>query len=276
MSDHPHRLAVPLIRRARGFRLYDAQGRRFIDLWQAGGRALLGHRSTQIGRGWANVVSRGLLAALPSGEQERLLRRLTSLLPGWRCVLAPDQATAMAWARYGLGEAELAVTDPARGPSDSPLQLWRPHCEDHDASAARALILILPYTVGQMPTPVCFRDVLPSLPGDQADCHWLSPVVAAVALAGLAAVARRPRPVWAGSGLLKPSAPWRLRGIYLAPQVAADRYPALFQAFLAQGMVLNPELGGVSILPAELSEGEVARLRRALNTPAEEFAGGSG
>ena len=40
---------VPRIRRARAFRLYDVTGRRFLDLWQAGGEAILGHRAARTG-----------------------------------------------------------------------------------------------------------------------------------------------------------------------------------------------------------------------------------
>ena len=35
---------VPVIRRARGYRLYGFDGRRCLDLFQDGGRAVLGHR----------------------------------------------------------------------------------------------------------------------------------------------------------------------------------------------------------------------------------------
>ena len=35
---------IPPIRRARGYRLYDHRGRRYLDLWQNGGHSLLGHR----------------------------------------------------------------------------------------------------------------------------------------------------------------------------------------------------------------------------------------
>ena len=37
-------MEIPRIRRARGYRLYDHHGRRYLDLWQNGGRSLLGHR----------------------------------------------------------------------------------------------------------------------------------------------------------------------------------------------------------------------------------------
>jgi len=57
---------LPVIRRARGYRLYGQDGRRYLDLWQGGGRALLGHRPARVTTVLKNVISTGLVTDLPS------------------------------------------------------------------------------------------------------------------------------------------------------------------------------------------------------------------
>ena len=80
---------------------------------------------------------------------------------------------------------------------------------------------------------------------------------------------RRPAPDWSGPGLLQGGAPWRRRGIYLEPTCTEQEYGAVFSHYLAAGVLLAPEHHAVSILPAEGSPGEGARLRGLLNTPTE-------
>jgi len=74
-------MQMPLIRRARGYRLYDHRGRRYLDLWQNGGRSLLGHRPAGQTTLLKNLLSKGLAADLPSPYTGRLERALAALLP---------------------------------------------------------------------------------------------------------------------------------------------------------------------------------------------------
>jgi glutamate-1-semialdehyde aminotransferase len=53
---------IPPIRRARGFRLYDGAGRRYLDLWQADGNAILGHRGAGMVTAVKAALDRGLAA----------------------------------------------------------------------------------------------------------------------------------------------------------------------------------------------------------------------
>ena len=73
--------SIPEIRRARGYRLYDRAGRRFLDLWQGHGSAILGHRASGVSTLMKGVISRGLTADLPSGGRRALERELRELLP---------------------------------------------------------------------------------------------------------------------------------------------------------------------------------------------------
>ena len=71
MLDRQLLRGIPRIRRARGFRLYDMQGRRYLDLFRDG--ALLGHRDSGSLTAMKSALSQGLAAALPSVWEKRLL-----------------------------------------------------------------------------------------------------------------------------------------------------------------------------------------------------------
>ena len=76
--------AAPRIRRARAFRLYDVSGRRFLDLWQAGGGAVLGHRAARTGAALKAALDRGLSAPLPTAWESRLICALAARFPSYR------------------------------------------------------------------------------------------------------------------------------------------------------------------------------------------------
>ena len=191
-SDPPLLGMVPPIRRARGFRLYDVRGRRYLDLFRDG--ALLGHREAGTLTAMKAVLSQGLASPLPSVWERRLLGVLARLFPAYpevRLYASPDRARSAVRAWLGgdaPGDGE--VHDPARdgGPGGAAAAYWRPFLP---APAARALLPLLPVRVGGCPSPVCFdAEVPPRVPCSDA----IPGFVLAGALRGLAAL-----------GSLKPS-----------------------------------------------------------------------
>ena len=80
MSSEQRLALLPPIRRAREFYLYDYRGRRYLDFWQNGGRAILGHRPNRLNTRLKNALSSGLLAELPSVYGARLARVVRQLL----------------------------------------------------------------------------------------------------------------------------------------------------------------------------------------------------
>ena len=72
---------LPEIRRAREYRLYDAAGRRYLDLYQDCGRAVLGHRPDGLSKAVRNTFSRGIAADFPSANERTLVKALSRLLP---------------------------------------------------------------------------------------------------------------------------------------------------------------------------------------------------
>ena len=77
---------LPRINRARGGRLYTAEGVRWIDCWADGGRALLGHRPRGVSLRLKSAVEKGIFAPYPSVWGPRLEKALLRLFPGCRGV----------------------------------------------------------------------------------------------------------------------------------------------------------------------------------------------
>jgi hypothetical protein len=55
---------------------------------------------------------------------------------------------------------------------------------------------------------------------------------------------------------------WRRSGIYLMAEYPPRQHEAVFAAFLAAGVLLNPRYPGPSIIPGAASSGELALLHR--------------
>ncbi|MDR2052630.1 MAG: hypothetical protein LBP80_04375 [Treponema sp.] len=282
---------VPAIRRARGFRLYTADGRRLVDLWQYGGRAILGHTPPAVLREMKNAAERGLFAPFPGPREGRFLKALSALLPGRSFRLFPDEAAL----RRFLADSGIpaAVRDPAlspAGPSASaavpapvaeplpPPVLWRPFLGDKprqspaaspEKNAAPFLIPVLPLPWAGAPRVLAFDAAFAAMAGAGEP---LSPVILAAASRAVydlvAAIGRGRPPFPKITRALSRGGPWKRRGVYLSlAAVPGDEdYTALFRRFLDAGYLLPPSPGQPLILPGELSPGEEAKLAALLNS----------
>ena len=266
---------MPRIRRARGYRLYGFDGRRYLDLQQDGGRAILGHRGGRAVTAMKNALSEGLQSCLPSVHEARLLKALGRAFPSFRSfrLFASESRAFEAVSRaLGASFAPSDVFDPAIGgpPEDRPrVTRWRPFLPAEFAAwmdGAEALLPVLPLAVGEAPTAVCFRAALPpdSFVSDTLPGFLLAGVLAAFSAllgssgsGGTAATDIAPgeglRPVLT---VLAGSPCWACRGRYVRALFDAASYPAVHQRFLQGGVLLGPSHPGPSILPAECSPGE--------------------
>ena len=104
-----------LIRRARGYFLYTADGRRFLDFYQDNGRALLGHRVQGMQRVIKSTVSRGLLAPYPSvygGRVERMVRKMFPSAGTVRVYRNRERLSGAVAAASHKPASRIAVADP--------------------------------------------------------------------------------------------------------------------------------------------------------------------
>ena len=256
---------VPVVLRARGFRLYTKGGRRLVDLWLNGGAAVLGHTPPNMLRELKNTASRGLYAPFPHFTEGRFIKALSKLLPGnsFRLYAAPPAELSVL---FNSGEAGL----------------WRPFTDPASPFAAgkKAPPLLVPVLPGiqlwrnNLPLGLCVvaaesEDCLALLPeGDT-----LSPVLLAVAARGvydLLASPGRAKPELRRVFKTLQKSPvnllWRRQGIYLylKEKRESEAWADLFSQFLGAGFLLPPNQNQPLILPGELSDGEEAKLAAAL------------
>lgn len=280
--------SLPAVRRARGFRLYTDGGRRLTDLWQAGGRAVLGHTPAGVLKELKNAASRGLFAPFPGCYEGRLAKALSRLFPGMAIRLYSSEASLRrALTRAGYGD-DAPFPDPAFPsfrPASAPA-LWRPFLDDRPPAkpapgdegnagpqpdaAARILVPVLPLPWAGVPCALAVDKTLEAaFPASGQDL--VSPVVLAAAARSvwdlIAAL-----PEWKGRRFPRirkalARGLWRRRGIYLTLADAAgeEAYAALFRRFLEAGFLPPPSPRYPLILPGELSPGEEAALAAMLS-----------
>jgi len=259
---------MPLVRRARGFRLYDMSGRRIIDMYLSGGAAFLGHRGAGTLRESKEVLSRGLGTGMRSVHTARLAKALARLLPShpfarvFSCLHTALDAVAVF---QGIRTDAAEIVDPAVGPcpAASLVSFWRPLLPPDAEPEAEVLLPILP---SEGVCVACFRDD----PGERVSGDLVSPHLAAAAARGVAdllagnASSERAQISHEVACAIAGSPTWNLRGPYLSVRADAQTYAAVFSAFLGAGVLLSPFFPGPSILPAEASAGEMALLKRLL------------
>jgi hypothetical protein len=252
---------MPRIRRARGFRLYDEAGRRYVDLYQDSGAAVLGHRGPGTVRDVKDALSRGLGSALPSVYEGRLKKLLRKLFPDYGGIalfacLHRGLAAASVFLGRRIGEED--VGDPALEERSSAAAYWRPFL-DPDPGKPDVLIPILPTGGMAGLTAVCFR-IREGEQAPEGDC--LPPFVLSAVLRALSGLETAERAENSVTRAVDRSADWRRRGPYVRAMFEAGRYPEVVRGFLRAGFLLNPFFPGPSIIPGELSPGEEAGLRR--------------
>ena len=255
---------IPPIKRARGYRLYDYAGRRYVDLCQNGGYAILGHRAGRLNSTLKNVLSRGLDFNLPSLYTARVRKQLARIYPDYTSFYVTaslEQALSLISLELGTTIVEEEIGDPVRGKS-GPICYDRPFLPGGVAGTGdtvRALLPILPFRVGAGPVPVC----LPSRPpGPGRKPELASPLLLSGRLRAMHDLQRFVPPPWYTRNMLENCQAWSCSGPYISPKGEQKDYETVFLAFLEQGFLLSPHHGTPSILPGEASDGEIEKMVR--------------
>ena len=258
MQDSHWAPVLPLIRRARGFRLYDMQGKRTLDLWREG--AILGHRGASALTAMKAGLDQGLAAGLPSAWEGRLCAALARMFPDYPSVLIfSSRARALAALSLPSDPWDPAAGAAAPGAAEAAsAALWRPFLPT--AVGARVLLPVLPMTVCGAPAPACCAlGAFHALP---ASDH-LPGFLLAGALRALAALSggspSRPSPRL-GNPILERAVDgargWERTGPYVRAVFPAVEFPRVHGEFLRAGVLLCPAYPGPSILPGDCSPGE--------------------
>lgn len=258
---------LPTIVRARGFRLYDRYGNRYIDFFQNGGRAILGHRPPNLSTTVKNVLSKGLTAEYPSIYELRLIKSLHKLLPQYPGVRIYENRDSLINILRNAGilpeGTELPDCLPLKGERNTSTEavLWRPFLESEGIVFPGVVVPLLPFPGKFVPAVLCFKD--PKLEKLLPPSALCSPLL----LAGLTRIvydlmkeiAERDIGEW-GTFVVDG---WERKGPYLLPvHKNGGEYGELYNELLEAGIVVNPHFPGPSIIPGEYSQGEVKKLFR--------------
>jgi hypothetical protein len=268
---------LPPIGRARGYRLYALCGQRFVDLWQYGGRALLGHTPSGLLKTLKNAASRGLFVPLPHPARLRLEKALEKLFPGCSFRIYRDRAAlfdALKSPGLVLPDAATAGAAQAVPPTGQGPALWRPFWDEgaplafEDAPPVFVPALPLPWM--NAPELLVLKGTAEGGPEGQedtkalglADENFVSPLFLsglARAVYDLIASAQSRLPL--NLKKYRQGFPlWKRRGIYLLFDGEAGLYKSLFARFLERGFLFPPDPALPAILPPGLSPGEEAAL----------------
>jgi hypothetical protein len=259
---------VPRVLRARDFRLYTDWGRRLVDLWQAGGAAVLGHTPRGVLKALKNTAARGLFTPFPHHSEGRFIKALGTLFPhkAFR-VYAGDADILRAASDAGVfPDSVVAAADPALGERGR-LRLWRPFLEDPEAAEPETepealLVPVLPWVLAPK-----VLVIPPSLDAAFPPSPLLPPVILAAATRSVFVLRAERTERLAAPRTVRAGSLWRRRGIYLSPETpfTEDAYTTVFLRFLDAGFLLPPVPTLPLILPGILSPGESAKLNTLLS-----------
>jgi len=262
--------SLPRVLRARDFHLYTEGGKRLVDLWLHGGRAVLGHKPPKVLLELKNFAERGLFTPLPHPLEKRFTKALATLFPDrsfrfYNDTLSMYRAIEKALSNGSTPFQAEAILDPAfPGSNDGKtiIALWRPFVEP--APEAPILIPVLPWSLG--PAVLALDK---SLEASFPQGELIPPVLLAPAVRALYNLSAKLRDqdrqrfyriekaiAGASRGEGAKSSVWQLRGIYLTTRVDREKYARLFRIFLEAGFLLPPSASEPAILPAVMSKGE--------------------
>ncbi len=252
---------MPIIVRARGYRLYDKTGQRYIDLYQNNGRAILGHRPPGLSQTMKSTISRGLLAEYPSiygGRLEKILRLMFTDYSVFRMYANRERTLEALSMVLGKRVRGSHILDPAMTDTvDERLMYWRPFIPEQQVKPD-LLLPIFPFPGSFAPHVVCVRnmDILKRMPASDL----LSPFLIDALIKTLSALIRTMHSnVGYGSEFqrLIDVLEWDRRGSYINTRLEPAVYIEVFKKALEQGVLLPPGANFPIIIPREFSEGEI-------------------
>ena len=263
---------IPEINRARGYYVYTASGKRYLDMALEGGRLVMGHRQKGYAQAMKNAIDKGILPGYPSPYAHRLKQAVKALLE-IECFIYLFKSEERA--RQILSEQNL------------PSHLWWPFapaiCKDSapqdltdydpigslvsPALSEASAILLLPVPADFAPGVVISDTELP------LEDEPVSPVILAGAVRAIYnLIVFRKEADYSG---------WEKAGIidvckgkwiawctpYIFPFCKREQYTAIWDAFFEAGIILSTDYDKPSVLPPydELSDGMQNKLLKLLS-----------
>ncbi|GMO22877.1 MAG: hypothetical protein Ta2B_01970 [Termitinemataceae bacterium] len=230
---------VPQIVRARDFYLYTKGGKRLVDLWQYGGRTILGHKSSSIVKEIKNSIERGLFLPLPSIYEQRFLKALKLLFGENFFCTASDTVC-----RNCSGESER-------------LPVWRAFFK-FDGGTTKTFRAILPCPI--CPDIIVTSEVNQSAQGNLQLAPYILSAAARSIYDLLSSKERGNVNYKKINAAIGNNNNFTQSGIYITHNSIEAEYKTMFLKFLEAGFFLPPNLYDPIILPPTLSTGEQTKL----------------
>jgi len=257
---------IPIISRARAYRLYTQKGSRIVDMYQNNGATILGHRALNLTKTIKNVISRGLISAMPSLFAKRLERNLLSIFKDYKSIRIYNsiQLLLQMASDYSMVTInEENIFDPGIFPTDSVyngISYWRPFLppdKEENILQSKLLIPILPFSICGIPQILCFKEDIK----EKYPSSMISPFILAGAINSLHNLGKFDN---YESNLAKDIDPeyWHLNNIYISPKFDEEIYTIVYERFLSEGVLLSPHYPGPSIIPSELSYNEKEKIQK--------------
>ena len=244
---------IPVFRRARGYLLYDSSGNRYLDLYQDGGRAILGHRIPGMTGIIKSTASKGLTASYPSVYGRRLSAQLKLLFPeAGEIRFYRNIERALALLSDYTGE-NVRLEDFKDFPGTGcRFSIWRPFLEMPDSGF---FIPLLPFPGAFGPAVV----VSTGRAGGLAASDVISPLTASMMIKSCAALKNAQDQADDKAWEPFDSALWSRKGPYLRFGAAEDSHVRLFRAALENGVLLPPDPAVPGIIPLEYEPGQIRK-----------------
>ncbi|MCE5255377.1 MAG: hypothetical protein LLF89_00855 [Spirochaetaceae bacterium] len=273
---------LPPIRRARNWRLYGTNGKRYIDLYADAGRAIMGYSRGRGARETKDLLDKGLVAAYPSTQKTRFEKALAKRFPGYaRFWFFPGEADILLFlASFTDSHCQAAGMRPALRIEEAFGGFRTDICEDPSSLAFGGEIALCrlpcqaPWSFGiMMVRPGAACDAIEAgMSGKENEIPPVKLVASARSLDDLNSFEQ-----WYGEaywsladsfmeGLFRRSGPW------LYPLYEAARHPQVFMRCLGNGILISPDWEQPSLVPGEFDKGELLPLAKIAKDMKEEEA----
>lgn len=221
---------IPIIKRAKGFRLYTENGTRIIDLYRENGKAFMGHRAGKLSLNLKNAINKGVLSCYPSPYLDRFKKSLKTVFPEYNHF-------------YIVENCDIAVEVKPFYPKN---------CEH------KIIAPVLPFPGSFSPKIICSKEVL-----DIQEVALSSVIIEAANrnMHDYIAFEKSFKPEM----IMQIDSPiFAQNGPYLKFTGNSETYPKVWQKALENGILLPLDPTIEAILPFEFSEGEEVNIKKSL------------
>ena len=230
------------IKRARGYRLYTTDNKRYLDLSMDFGRAVLGHRPNGLSLTLKNIIDRGLYSRYNNIYTGRLEKELKKRFPEYLYITILEHEGKV------RDYLKCDIADPLFDETSDIVSYWRPFLETPDSEH---LVLLYPFP-GMNTTTVLLSRKPVSVSSDSVSPILVSGILRSMYDYDLEYSAISEFDFSQFSSIDKTT----LKGPYLIFHMERPDYDKLVSKGLENGVFMNPEQP-LAVLNREMTKGEI-------------------